>query len=433
LRGIELVGGGGGKKRFTLGEAGPVAESILSRIAGLPSVEKVEAAGSYRRMRETVGDLDFLIISDEPESVMDFVTKMDEVKAVEARGKTKSAVLLRNGLHVDFRVLSEGEFGSALQYFSGSKDHNVALRKLANAKGLTLNEYGLFTIKGKKRVAGKSEEGIYAKLGLRYIEPEMRENAGELEAAAKGALPKLVRPEDVKGDFQTQTEWSDGNDSIAAMAETARGMGHQFMAVTDHGGSFLKIAHALDEKRLAQQAKEIEAVEKKTGMRIFKGTEVDILKDGTLALPRKALEGLDFVLAAVHSGFRTEEKEMTKRIVTAIESYPIHALAHPTGRVINRREPYAVNLDDVFEACRKTGTFVEIDGFPDRLDLKDVHIRAAKEAGCRFTLSTDAHNVNHMGYLGFAVAQARRGWLEAKDILNTYPVKRIEKELAKRK
>ncbi|MEW6035853.1 MAG: DNA polymerase/3'-5' exonuclease PolX [Candidatus Micrarchaeota archaeon] len=432
LRGIELVGGGK-EKRFPIGHIASLAEEIRARIAAQKSVSRVEIAGSYRRMKESVGDLDFLIISEEPESVMDFVTKMEEVRTVEAKGKTKSAVLLRNSLHVDFRVLGEDEFGSALQYFTGNKDHNVALRKLANAKGLTLNEYGLFTIKGKKRVAGKSEEEIYRKLGLAYVEPEMRENSGEIEAAGKGKLPELVRLKDVKGDFQTQTSWSDGNDSIAAMAETARGMGHEFIAITDHGGSFLKIAHALDEKRLAQQAKEIEAVEKKTGIRIFKGSEVDILKDGTLALSRKALEGLDFVLAAVHSGFKMEEKEMTKRMVDAIESYPIHALAHPTGRVINQREPYAVNLDTVFDACRKTGTFVEIDGFPDRLDLKDVHIRAAKEAGCRFTLSTDAHNVNHMGYLKFAVAQARRGWLEAKDILNTYPVKRIEKELAKRR
>jgi DNA polymerase (family 10) len=434
LRGIEVVAGGEGKgMRVLLGEAEPLAEGIKGRLEGLRSVKKVEIAGSYRRMKETVGDLDYLVIASDPGEVMDFVVSMPEVRNVEAKGKTKSMVRLKNGMHVDFRVVGEKEFGSALQYFTGNKDHNVALRRIANSKGLTLNEYGLFTLKDKKWVAGKSEEEIYKKLGLGFVEPELRENRGEIEAAQKKGLPILVEQKDIRGDMQTQTEWSDGNSSIEEMAESAAGMGHEFIAITDHGGSFLKIAHALDQKRLELQMKEIERLNRKLPIRILRGTEVDILKDGTLALPKSSLEKLDFVLAAVHSGFRSGEKEMTERIVGAIESYPIHALAHPTGRIIGKREPYEVNLEKVYDACKATGTFLEIDGYPERLDLKDVHIRAAKEAGCRFTLSTDAHDKNHLRFMKFAVAMARRGWLEAKDILNTYPLDKIEKELAKRK
>lgn len=431
LKGICLVEAGG--KRFILGYIEPLAEDMKARLAKLKSVKRVEIAGSYRRMKETVGDLDYLVISSKPEEVMDFIVKMPEVRDVVAKGKTKSAVILKDNLHVDFRVLGEKEFGSALQYFSGSKDHSVKLRKLANSKGLTLSEYGLFTIKGEKWVAGRTEEEIYAKLGLPYIEPELRENTGEIEAAQAKKLPKLVMLGDVKGDLQTQTEWSDGNDSIEEMAKAAIGFGYEFMAVTDHGGSALPVTHALDPKRLAGQGKEIDRLNEKLPIRLLKGTEVDITKDGKLALPRSALEDLDFVLAAVHSGFKMSEKDMTARIVNAIESYPIHALAHPTGRLINQREPYAVNLEELFETCKTTGTFLEIDGIPDRLDLKDTHIKAAKEAGCRFTLSTDAHDKSHLRYMKFGVAQARRGWLEAKDILNTYPLDRVEKELKKRK
>ncbi|MEW6748349.1 MAG: DNA polymerase/3'-5' exonuclease PolX [Candidatus Micrarchaeota archaeon] len=431
LKGVALARKG--EARFLLGSVEPLAEEIKSRIAEMKSVRKVEIAGSYRRRKETVGDLDFLIISSRPEEVMRLVAGMPEVKDMLAHGKTRSAVTLDNGMHVDFRVLEEREFGSALQYFSGSKEHNVVLRRLANKKGLTLSEYGLFTIKGKKLVAGKSEEEIYGRLGLQHIEPELRENTGEIEAAAKRKLPHLVELKDVRGDLQTQTAWSDGNGSVEEMAKAASDMGYCFVAITDHGGSALPVANALNEKRLAEQGKEIERLNEKHGIRIFKGTEVDITKDGKLALSRKTLEGLDFVLAAVHSGFNSPENEMTKRICDAIEGYPIHALAHPTGRVINQREPYKLDMEKLFDVCKSTGTFLEIDGFPTRLDLKDAHIKAAKEAGCRFTVSTDAHDRSHLRYMRYAVDQARRGWLEARDILNTYPVDRIERELAKRK
>ncbi len=433
LAGIEALGGGGGGRRFLLGEIEQVAEEMRARLSAHKAVKRVEIGGSYRRGKETVGDLDYLVISDEPGAVMDFVASMDIVKAVEAKGRTKTMVRLSNGLHVDFRVLKEEEFGSAMQYFTGNKDHNVLLRRIANSKGLTLNEYGLFTLEGRKRVAGRTEEEVYKKLGMVYIEPELRENTGEIEAAQKDRLPKLVRMEDLRGDFQTQTAWSDGQDSVEEMAQTAAGMGHEFIAITDHGGGFLKIAHALDERRLAGQAKEIDRLNEKLGIRILKGTEVDILKDGKLALPKSAMDELDFVLASVHSGFRMSEREMTRRIVEAIQSYPINALAHPTGRLIGKRPPYEVRLEEVFQACKETGTFLEVDGFPERLDLKDVHIKAAMELGCRFTLSTDAHDKNQLRYLKFAAAQARRGWLEAKDILNTYPLKTIERELAKRR
>ncbi len=431
LKGVEIVEGS--KGRFLYGEIEPLAEGIRSRLGKLRSVGHVEIAGSYRRRKETVGDLDILVTSTDPQEVMRSFTTMKEVGSVVSKGTTRSTVRLSAGINVDLRVVAESEFGSALQYFTGSKDHGVATRRIANSKGLTLSEYGLFRIKGRKRVAGESEEGIYSALKMQYIEPEMRENTGEVEAALKMSLPDLVRQEDVRGDLQTQTDWSDGMDSLEGMVEAAARLGYEFIAITDHGGSFLKVAHALDEKRLERQSEEIDRLSKKHPIRILKGAEVDILKDGTLALSRKAVESLDFVLAAVHGSFKMPEAQMTKRIVSALETYPINALAHPTGRVINKREPYAVHMDELFRAAKATGTFLEIDGFPERLDLKDAHIKAAKAAGCRFTLSTDAHARSHLAYMKYAVFQARRGWLEAKDVLNTYGVKKLEKELAKRR
>lgn len=426
LKGIAIAQQRG--TRFLLGYAMPVAEELRSRLAALKSVAQVEIAGSYRRKQETIGDLDILVTSAKPQEAMDFFVKMPEVAEVLAHGATKSAVRLRNGLQIDVRVLKENEYGSALQYFTGNKEHNVALRKIALSKGYTLSEYGLFALKGKRWVAGRTEEEIYRKLGLQLMEPELRSNTGELEAAAKGKLPKLLAYGQAKGDFQTQTEWSDGADSIEALARYAQQSGLKFVAITDHVGQ-LAITHALDEKRLVKQMQEIDKLNGKLDIRIFKGAEVDILKNGRLALSRKLQKQLDVVLGSVHLATKMAEQEMTKRICTAMEQDRVHVLAHPTGRLIQQREPYAVNLERVFDCAKRTGTFLEINGQPERLDLKDTHIRAAKEAGCRFAISTDAHAKSQLQYLELGVAMARRGWLEAKDVLNTCSVKEIEKVL----
>lgn len=426
LKGVELAKKKGG--RFLLGYIMPVAEQIKINIQKLMSVHQIEIAGSYRRRSETVGDVDILVTSNNPKEVMDHFVRMPDVADVLAKGTTRSAVRLRSGLQVDVRVLKKDEYGSALQYFTGNKEHNVALRRIALSKGLTLSEYGLFTLKGKKWVAGKTEEEIYKKLGVDLMPPELRENTGEIEAGQKHKLPKLIEYGQARGDFQTQTNWSDGSESIEEMAQMGMALGWRFITITDHVGQ-VGITHPLDEKRLAKQAKEIDRLNKKLDIHIFKGAEVDILKDGRLALGRKAQEKLDVVLASVHSSFKMPEKEMTARICSALENDRVHVFAHPTGRLINEREPYAVNMEKLFEAAKRTGTFLEINGYPERTDLKDVHIKAAKEAGCRFVVSSDAHNKNQLHFVELGVATARRGWCEAKDVVNTYPLEKIKKVL----
>ncbi len=435
LKGIELV-----EKRPTermlLGYAVPIAEQLLSRLRKVPGIKKLEIAGSYRRGKETIGDIDILAIASSPQKVMDAFVSMPEVGVIVARGSTRSAVRLQSGLAVDIRVLREEEFGSALLYFTGSKEHNVALRKIALSRGYTLSEYGLFALKGRKegkvvagkRAAGKTEEEVYQKLGMQWMPPEMREDSGEIAAALQKKIPQLVTWKDVKGDFQTQTNWSDGAHSIEEMARAAKEMGLQFIAITDHVGQ-IGITHPLDEKRLAQQAKEIAKVEKKVDIRIFTGGEIDIKKDGTLALGRQALKKLDFALVSVHSAWKMPEKEMTRRICSAFEKYPCASFAHPTGRLIYEREPYNIDLEAMFDAAKRTNTCLEINGSPERMDLKDTHARMAKQRGCMFTFGSDAHNVGQLSNLNFSSITARRGWIEAKDVLNCWPLQKIEKFL----
>ena len=414
--------------RFLLGYIIPDAEEIKNKIKKLRSVKQIEIAGSYRRRKETVGDVDILVTSSKPKEVMDYFVSMPDVSDVMAKGMTKSMVRLHNGLQVDVRVLKEKEYGSALQYFTGNKEHNIELRKIALSKGYTLSEYGLFKLKGKKWIAGRTEEEIYKKLGVDWMPPEMRENNGEIEAAQKHKLPKLIGYGAAKGDFQTQTNWSDGADSIEELAKMGIKLGWKFITITDHVGQ-LAITHALNEKRLAKQAKEIDKLNKKLNIHIFKGAEVDILKNGKLALSKKAQEKLDFVLASVHLATKMSAKEMTARICSAFENERIHALAHPTGRLLQEREPYALNMEKLFECAKANNVFLEINSYPERMDLSGEYVKAAKEVGCKFIISTDAHSEEHLRYLDLGVALARRGWLEAKDVLNTKPVKEIEKVL----
>ncbi|TAK06724.1 DNA polymerase/3'-5' exonuclease PolX [bacterium] len=423
VKGIEFLKQGSG--RFPLGAVLPLITEIEQRLRGLPEVEEVVVAGSTRRRKETVGDADILAISRKPDRIMDFFVSMSEVMHVQGQGRTKSMVKLRNGMDVDLRVVPKESFGAALNYFTGSKDHNVALRKIAQEKGLKLNEYGLF--RGSKLIAGETEEGIYQALGLAYIPPELRENQGEIEAARNGTLPDLVGYKDLRGDMQIQTTWTDGSNSIEEMVEEAKRLGLEYIAITDHTKG-LAMTGGSDEKKLLKQMAAIDKINRSLkGITVVKGAEVNINKDGTLDIEDGVLAQLDVVGIAVHSHFNLSRREMTERIVKAMRNPHADILFHPTGRVIQKREPYDVDMDAIIQAAKETGMVLEIDAYPDRLDLKDEHIRKVAEAGVKLVIDSDAHSVNHMRFLEFGVAQARRGWAEKKDIVNTRPLKEFLK------
>lgn len=419
LKGIEFLKQESG--RFPLGAVFPLITEIEGRLRDLPEVSEVVVAGSMRRRKETVGDADILAVSRKPEKVMEFFVSMPEVMHVHGRGQTKTMVKLKNGMDVDLRVVLKESFSAALNYFTGSKNHNVALRRIAQEKGLKLNEYGLF--RSSKRVAGKTEEEIYEALGLAFIPPELRENQGEIEAAKKRELPELVGYHDLRGDLQTQTTWTDGANSIEEMAKEAKRLGLEYIAITDHTKS-LAMTGGSDEKKLLRQMEEIDKINRslKT-IKILKGAEVNINKDGTLDIKDEVLARLDVVGIAVHSHFNLPRREMTERIVRAMRNPHADILFHPTGRVIQKREPYDVDMDAIIRVAKETGTVLEIDAYPDRLDLKDEHIRKAVEAGVKLVIDSDAHSVNHMRFLEFGVAQARRGWAKKSDVINTRPLK----------
>jgi DNA polymerase (family 10) len=425
LRGIEFLKQGSG--RITLGAALPLILEIQGRLRELADVEGVEVAGSIRRRKETVGDADILAISRKPQRVMDFFVSMPEVAHVLGKGTTKTMIKLKNNLDVDLRVVPDESFGAALNYFTGSKDHNVALRRIAQEKGLKLNEYGLF--RGSKQIAGKTEEEIYKVLGLSYIPPEIRENQGEIEAAKMGKIPNLVGYHDLRGDLQIQTTWTDGANSIEEMAEEARRLGLEYIAITDHTKG-LAMTGGSDEKKLLRQMDTIEEINRSLkGITVLKGAEVNINKDGTLDIKDEVLAELDIVGIAVHSHFNLPRREMTERIKRAMRNPHADILFHPTGRVIQKREPYDVDMDEIIKTAKETDTVLEVDAYPDRLDLKDEHVRKAVEAGVKLVIDSDAHSVNHMRFLEFGVAQARRGWARKKDVINTLPQKDFLKSL----
>ncbi len=412
-------------QRFLLGTALDIADSIKSKLKKLNYVNKVEIAGSLRRMKETIGDLDILVTSKNPAKVMDFFTKMKDVEDVLAKGHTKSMVRLNEGLQADLRVISEKNYGAALLYFTGSKQHNIALRKIAIKKKMKLSEYGLFNRKTNKMIAGKTEEECYKKLGLRYIEPEIREEEGEIEAAFKGKLPKLINYNDFKGDLQMHTRWSDGNNSIMEMALAAKKLGHEYICITDHSGN-LRIANALDENRILKQIKEIDKANKKLkNFKILKGTEVNIDADGNLDMKNNVLKELDVVIAAIHSGFKNSKEKITKRLVKAMSNEHVDIIGHPFGRLINDRPPYEMDFDGVLEKAKQTKTILEINAFPDRLDLNDVHVRKAINAKVKLSIGTDSHDSEQLRYYKLGIATARRGWAEKKDIINTCSIKEM--------
>ena len=434
----KLVKGGFGKKtqdnilkgisflkkehgRYLLGEIMPIAETILEKIRALPEVQSAEFGGSLRRMKETVGDLDFIAFSDKPAEVVEKFLKFSEVKSIYSKGRHKALVRLSIDIDADIWVLDPKSTGAALIGWTGDKQHNIALRTLAEKKGWMLNDYGLW--RGKTLLASKTEEEVYKKLGMDWIPPELRENKGEIEAALEGKLPQLIGYDDIKGDLQVQTDWTDGRNSIEEMAKAAKELGHEYILITDHTKS-LAMTGGSDEKRLVEQMAEIDKINLKfknqnSKFKVLKGAEVNIMPDGTLDIDDETLAKLDIVGAAVHSKFNMSEKDMTARIKRAMENPNVDIIFHPTGRLIQKREAYKVDMDDLLKTAKRTKTVMEIDAFPDRLDLKDEYIRKAVEMGVKLSIATDAHVLVQLQYLKYGIGQARRGWAEKKDIINT--------------
>jgi len=411
-------------KRFKLAVAEAEAEALG---AFLRDGGRVVVAGSYRRRRDTVGDLDILVTSDRGPTVGDKLVGYDNVSEVLAHGPTRTTVVLRSGLQVDVRAVPEQSYGAALMYFTGSKAHNIALRALANERDWKLNEYGLFS--GKRRIAGASEEEVYKKLGLAYIPPELPEDRGEIALAKANQLPHLVTSADIRGDLHVHSDWTDGTASIEAMAAAARARGYAYIALTDHSRR-VAMAHGLDPARLSRQIREVDKLnEKFKGFTILKGIEVDILKDGSLDLPDSILSRLDVVVASVHSFFDLSREAQTERVVRAMQDHHVSIIGHPTGRLLGEREPYDIDMDQVIAAACDLGCALEINAEPDRLDLNDIHIHAAKSKGVKLAISTDAHSVNHYQYIRFGIDQARRGWLTANDVINTRPLADLRKLL----
>jgi DNA polymerase (family 10) len=413
------------KGRMNLGVAFPVAKRIVETLRQKTGSKKIEWAGSLRRMRENIGDIDILATGPDQEKIVQAFTHLPEVKEVLASGETKASVIVEGGVQIDLRVVEEDSYGAALQYFTGSKGHNIRLRGIAKAKGIKINEYGVF--KGKRKVGGKEENDVYRALGMDWIDPELREDRGEIEAAQKGWLPKLVEESEIKGDLHVHSKWSDGTSSIEEIAKAAQKRGYQYVAICDHSQT-LRIAHGLDDSRRTEQIEEIDRVnEKLKGFRILKGAEVDILTDGKLDLTEKLLEKLDIVVGAVHSGFKQDREKMTKRIVRALSNPFLSVLAHPSGRLLGARDPYEVDMDELMEAAKRYGKAIEINATFERLDLDDIHCRKAKEMGIRLTIGTDSHHLDQMWMMSLGVAVARRGWLETNDVLNTLSLKEILK------
>ncbi len=419
-----------GQKRTPLGYALPLAEEIEQRLKGLKEVIRASIAGSMRRRKETIGDIDILASckgAAAAAKIMGFFTTMPDVSRILAKGETKSSILLKTNLQVDLRVVKDTSFGAALQYFTGSKEHNVVVREIAIRKGLKLNEYGVFKKVGNRNIASKTEEEVYEAIGLRYMEPEIRENSGEIEASARNKLPKLVEYGSIRGDFHCHTVKSDGANKLEDMIAAAKKLGYEYIAITDHSKSE-RIAHGLSNSDMEKWLREIKAATAKIkGIRVFAGSEVDILPNGELDYPDDLLKKMDIVVGSVHSRFKSAREEMTKRILTAMENRHLDILGHPTGRHIGKREPYEVDLKKVFAAAAEKKVLLEINAHPERSDLKDIHARQAKSFGCKFVIDTDSHNTDNLKFMDLGVAIARRAWLSPEDIINTRPLKELPK------
>jgi DNA polymerase (family 10) len=406
--------------RFLLSFGRRVADELLAEFRSLPGIERVEAAGSLRRGRETIGDLDVLVTGPGAAATLDYIVAHPKSQETLGQGTNKASVSFGlERMQVDVRALPHESFGAALQYFTGSKEHNVVLRTNAIKQGFTLNEYGLFTLESNQRVAGESEEGIYEKLGYAWIPPELRENCGELEDAQNGTLPRLVELKDIRGDVHMHTIRTDGKATLREMADAAAALGYDYIAITDHSKA-LAMSNGLDEQAVVAFAQEVRELNRDgLPLRVFSGLECDILRDGEMDLSEDALAELDFVIGSVHSYFGIEPREMTDRFLRALESPSIRVIGHATGRLLLQREPYGFDFDKVAAKAAERGVAFEINASPERLDLPSELVRTAKRKGCKFTISTDAHRPGHLHNMGYGIANARRGWLEAADVLNT--------------
>ena len=413
--------------RVSIALAGPPVENLLADLQQVAGVAEVAVAGSYRRCQETVGDIDILVAAGADSPVMERFVGFEDVGQVLARGPTKSSIVLRSGLQVDLRRVDRESFGAALQYFTGSQAHNIAIRRIGRQRGFKINEYGVFSADG--RVAGDTEESVYRVLDLSWVPPELREDRGEIEAAREGRLPELIALADIKGELHSHTTATDGRNSLEEMALAAKRCGLKYLAVTDHS-QYLKVVDGLDERRLLAQLEEIDRLNAKLkGIRLLKGVEVEILDDGGLDLPDRLLQQLDLVIGSIHSRFQLPARQQTERILRAMDHRFFSILGHPSGRLINERDPYEVDMAAVIRKAKERGCFLELNANPQRLDLTDTHCQMAKEAGVLVAVNTDAHSVAEFAQLRYGIGQARRGWLEKKDVLNTRPLNELLKLL----
>lgn len=429
IRGIELVKKG--KERMPLGKALPIAVELIEKLNALAEVKRINYAGSLRRMKETVRDIDILVTSKRPQKIMQRFVSLPRVQSVLAHGETKSSILLQEGIQVDLRVMEPSCYGAALLYFTGSKQHNIHLRRIANDLGYKISEYGIFSEKTDRRIAGREEVDIYRILGLAYIPPELREDVGEIEAAKKGRLPRLVELKDIRGDLHVHSEWSDGANSLEELAEAAKKRNYRYIAVTDHSES-LRVAGGLNREELKQKISRIRKLNKRLrGITLLASAEIDILSDGKLDMSEELMADLDFVVAAIHSGFKQSKEQLTKRIIKAMKNKHVHLIAHPTGRLMGTREAYELDFEEIFKVAKDTNTALEINAFPNRLDLNDINTHRAKELGVPLGIGSDAHILDQLDNMVLGVSVARRGWLEKKDLLNTLPLTDLIKRIAK--
>jgi DNA polymerase (family 10) len=415
--------------RVPLAEAEAYVRPLVEKLRAMPEVEQLDVAGSFRRRRETVGDVDILVASSHPAAVARAFVTYSDVARVLARGETKCSIVLRSGLQVDLRTVPRASYGAALHYFTGSKPHNIAVRLLGVKRHLKINEYGIF--RGTRQIGGRAEEEVFKSVGLAWIPPELRENHGEIDAARDGRLPALVELADIRGDLQMHTDATDGKNTLAEMVEACRARGYAYVAITDHTKA-VRVAGGLTKAGFHKQARAIDAIRKRVSKPVvLKGAEVDILDDGSLDLDDETLAELDVVIVSVHSRFNMSKAEMTRRIVRAMQHPRVHILGHPTGRLLGKREPYPVDMPEIIKAARDHGVMLEINAQPDRLDLNDVYIQMAREAGVKLAISTDAHRIQELEYMRYGVDQARRGWCEARDVANTYQLNAFRTVLEK--
>jgi len=416
-------------ERYPIGRVLPVAEDILKKLTETAPVKECSLAGSLRRWKDTIKDIDILATSRNPEKVMQVFVHLPQVKDVLMKGPTKSSIITHEGIQVDLRVVERESFGAALAYFTGSKAHNIRLREMAVKKGLKLNEYGIFDVKTGKKIGGRDEADVYKALDIAFVPPELREDTGEVEAAINRRLPELVKPESIKGDVHVHSKYSDGSHDIEELIEAAKKRGYEYIAITDHSKS-LGIARGMSVEQVLAQNKKIREMNKRLrGFRILSGVEMDIRSNGTMDYPDEVLEKLDIVVASIHSGFRQTKEQLTKRLVSAMKNPFVSVIAHPTGRLIGERDAYEIDMEEFLRTAEDTGTAIEINAYPLRLDLSDIYVKKAKEMGIALVIATDSHITYQFDFMRYGVGIARRGWLEEKDILNTYTYKKLLRHL----